>query len=105
MPKQVSDGVEQNKYHMVRTSLKRTDLYAQLAEECCELAQAALKINRILGKTNDADLNMWEAENNLIEEYTDVRLVADILNLEPEDYLYDKKLRRWENRINAKKEN
>ena len=44
----------------------------QLAEESAELAQAALKVARILRGDNPTPVTLKEAEEHLVEEYTDV---------------------------------
>lgn len=44
----------------------------QLAEECTELAKAALKMARIIRKENPTPVTEKEAIANIREEYTDV---------------------------------
>lgn len=48
-------------------------LLCQLAEECCELAQAALKLVRVNNKTTP--MRREEAEERLIEEIADVTVM------------------------------
>ena len=45
---------------------------AQLAEECCELGKAALKLQRIVDKRNPTPVTRKQAEEDLIEEAADV---------------------------------
>lgn len=58
-------------------------LYRQLAEECCELGQAALKMVRcMLGETPDNGRAVLE---HYIEELADVGVMWDlaVMNMEP----------------------
>lgn len=51
-------------------------MYEQLAEECAELGQAALKMARVLRKENPTPVTAAEANNAIIEEFNDVVLCA-----------------------------
>lgn len=75
-------------------------LYEQLAEECCELAQAALKLARIHRDENPTPIDQDQARRNLIEEFTDVHVAADQLGISLDVALYQKKLARWMQRCN-----
>lgn len=77
----------------------------QLAEECAELAKAALKLSRVMRKENPTPVTVTvnDAFDNLVEEIGDVRLLLRVT-----DFMYDGiptqdmeeyKLQRWENRI------
>ena len=75
----------------------------QLAEECAELAKAALKLSRVMRKENPTPVTVNDAFDNLVEEIGDVRLLLRVT-----DFMYDSidtqetekyKLQRWENRI------
>lgn len=77
-------------------------LYEQLAEEASELAQAALKASRILRGNNPTPVKPAEARDNLIEEYTDVCLVAKLLGLNTDEVQSVRKKQRWVNRIIAR---
>ena len=46
----------------------------QLAEECCELAQAAMKLVRVWNK--ETPMREDEAREHLVEEIADVRVMA-----------------------------
>lgn len=75
-------------------------LYEQLAEEASELSQAALKIIRTFGNTdNPTTVGFYEAFNNIREELTDVLLVCDLLEIDKQDDVYLRKLYRWHERI------
>lgn len=54
-----------------------------LAEECMELAHAALKIARVLRGNNPVGSSVLNHRNELEEEYTDVVSCAIALDLEP----------------------
>lgn len=49
----------------------------QLAEEACEMAQAALKLSRILRGENPTPKAEWEAEADLVGEIADCYVVLD----------------------------
>ena len=71
----------------------------QLAEECCELGQAALKLARILRKENPTPVTEEEARANLTEEFTDVILCANGLGLETDKQTYVSKYNRFYERM------
>lgn len=56
----------------------------QMAEEATELAQAALKLSRILRGENPTPVTLDEAEKHVIEEYTDVIQCAGEMELHPD---------------------
>lgn len=79
----------------------------QLAEECAELGQAALKYARILRKENPTPVTESEAIRNFFEELADVRLVVRIIELEITGNLDTfslevNKEQRWLNRLKRK---
>ena len=77
----------------------------QLAEECSELAQAALKYIRAVRK--ETPMRIDEAIEHLTEEIADVRLMIDavsatVLSVHDVDDLQaikDQKLDRWKTRM------
>ena len=87
----------------IREQLPDEELLAQLAEECNELAQAALKMRRVMDGKNPTPVRMSEAYDNLVEEIGDVKLVLRVLGYHLDDPGYDiageRKLRRWANRL------
>ena len=86
-------------------SVGRAALYEQLAEEAVELAKEAIKMGRVIRAENPTPVTEEVALKRLTEEYTDVKVVADILGREPDTNLYTDKNRRWIDRImNNKKE-
>lgn len=88
----------------IRNSVPASALYEQLAEECCELAQAALKCARYLRDENpvcNEDLSWYR---QLREEYNDVLNVAgalDITQMENEEMQLEK-THRWVERLRNK---
>ena len=85
--------------------LPETEVLAQLAEEAAELAQAALKLRRVLDGTNPTPLSESEARAALAEERTDVSLCVDLLQIEVDKELYRKKYDRWRWRLLARMDN
>lgn len=90
--------------YAVQAAVPSEDLYGQLAEECCELAQAALKMQRILRGFNSPSVNQMSVQMNLEEEFSDILVVADVLGLEKNSKIYNEKMLRWNTRINGKEE-
>lgn len=82
-------------------------LYEQLAEECSELAQASLKMARLMRGDNPTPKTADECTRALQEEIADVQLVMLML---PENDLrtimsmMEAKRSRWEQRIREAKE-
>ena len=80
-------------------------LYAQLAEECCELGKAALKMVRV--GDDDASVDIGKAIENLLEEMADVHVMLDIIEtacvsdrLRDEiTRIYHEKLNRFRSRV------
>lgn len=79
--------------------INRAALYEHLAEESVELAQAALKFARYIRGENPTGTDYEKALENLVEEYTDVQLVADVIGLGINGAVYSHKEQRWINRI------
>lgn len=51
----------------------------QLAEECCELGKAALKLSRIMRGENPTPVSIEVAQSDFAEEAGDVTLVLNLL--------------------------
>lgn len=79
----------------------------QLAEECAELAHAALKLARIYRSENPTPVTEFNAELALVEEIADVRVcVSEIMKADFLRYnsaLESVKRERWKLRIDEKK--
>ena len=73
--------------------------YEQLAEEAAELAQAALKVARVLRGENPTPVTAEEATAHIIEEFTDVAVCAKVLHLKADIKLAKAKYKRWNNRL------
>lgn len=84
--------------------MTKSAMLDQLAEEASELCHAALKLSRILRGENPTPVTLEEAENNLVEEYTDLKSVADLLSLHTDSRLYIDKRKRWEQRLSEKED-
>lgn len=63
----------------IKQHLPQDELLAQLAEECAELSQAALKLRRALTGINPTPVAADEARRNLVEEAADVYNVLGLL--------------------------
>lgn len=87
----------------IKGRLGEAEVLAQLAEECAELAQAALKLRRALDGKNPTPNTEEERRRALLEEYTDVIHCALVLDLETDlDQIRDqirKKTERWMRRL------
>lgn len=91
----------------IREKVPREDLLLQLAEECSELAQAALKLRRTMVPGNPTPVTQDKALANLREEIVDVLTVLYVLDLsDVENSLWSiqKKLARWAGRIMAQEQ-
>ena len=87
----------------IKQRLPQDELLAQLAEECAELSQAALKLRRALTGINPTPVTADEARWNLVEEVADVYNVLGLLldaadNAEIYSIIRRKKA-RWLNRL------
>ena len=87
----------------IKQHLPQDELLAQLAEECAELSQAALKLRRALTGINPTPVAADEARRNLVEEAADVYNVLGLL-LDAEDNaeiysIIRRKRERWLKRL------
>ena len=91
---------------MIRDKVPVAELLAGLAEECAELAQAALKLRRVFDRTNPTPVPEEKAIEDLYEEIADVMLYLQQIDYSPEyiDRIIRKKQERWEQRLAAKQE-
>jgi NTP pyrophosphatase (non-canonical NTP hydrolase) len=83
----------------IKQKVSEAALYEQLAEECVELAHAALKLARIKRGENPTPVSAEEAMRAVMEEYTDVRLVANVLEMGLDIEMFNSKLLRWYERL------
>ena len=87
----------------IREKLSTEELLCQLAEECAELSQAALKLRRVLTKANPTPVTPSEAYKNIWEEIFDVTYVLEVLafdlNAPIIQKFREKKPKRWVRRL------
>lgn len=63
----------------IKNMVSFADLLNLLAEECAELAQAALKTRRAMEGTNPTPVTFDEALDHMVEEMQDVRFVTELV--------------------------
>ena len=84
---------------LMKEKVGEPELLCQCAEECAEMAQAALKLARILRGINPTPVSEDEARQNLEEEFNDIINCADDLGLHVDRNLIQRKqerfLKRW----------
>lgn len=88
----------------IKKSMPVVELLAGLAEECAELAQAALKLRRVFDGTNPTPVKEEDAIEKFYEEIADVKLYCSQLDI-PASYIsqiMQKKQKRWEERLYLK---
>lgn len=95
----------------INDNLTMVSAVGQLAEEAAELAQAALKLQRIYLGENPTPVTERDAIHNLFEELGDVLCCANVLNyphcfegMSIAEKNAEEKAIRWAYRIKAKKE-
>ncbi len=88
----------------IREAVPVVEMLAGLAEECCELAQAALKLRRVFDQVNPTPMDEETAIAHLHEEIADVELYLDNLDLGLNliDEIKAEKQARWEKRLSGK---
>lgn len=96
--------IQQDAINELRRMLPTEDILCQLAEECSELAQAALKLRRTMSVTNPARKTRAEAFDALIEETADVLVCLRTLRETADngyciDVLITEKVERWRNHL------
>ena len=86
----------------IKDYLPETEILAQLAEECAELSQAALKLRRVLDKTNPTPVTEQVAKAQMIEEISDVVCCLselDELDMSADADIIERKRARWLSRL------
>ncbi len=87
----------------ITAKLGTLEILCQLAEEASELAQAALKLRRVLDKTNPTPVDFDTAYGNLLEEIADVEGAVKVLTLgrkkEEIAKISGDKITRWAQRL------
>ena len=82
----------------MRDRIGEPAMYEQMAEECTELAKAALKMARIIRNENPTPVTATEAQDAIIEELTDVGICAAELGLYSSPTIARTKRERFEQR-------
>lgn len=85
----------------IRRGLSPAAIFEQLAEECVELAQCALKQARIIRGENPTPADIVDVVKATDEEVADVLNCFTVLGLQPNNSLMTAKLMRWGSRIKA----
>lgn len=90
----------------IKQLLPEEELLCQLAEECGELAQAALKYRRAMTGVNPTPVTPEEARRKLVEEAADVYCCLNLL-LDGMDHMdiwniTKRKKERWVGRLEAR---
>lgn len=91
--------LEDFQFEFIRSRLGTPALLEQMAEEASELSQACLKLARIMRGENPTPVTDEAAQFNLIEEFTDVNVCADILELPVDRAVREYKISRWVKRL------
>lgn len=88
----------------VSENLTRRAVLEGLAEECCELAQAALKLIRATDGENPTPISEDACVEKLYEEAGDVMMLMELLNIiENGTTVLNPKWERWAKRIRENK--
>lgn len=98
------DNKMQEYLNFVRANISKASRYEALAEEAAELAQASLKVARVLRGENPTPVTLDEAMQDLEEEYADVELCAEAAMVRFRSDINRNKLIRWKRRIEGKAE-
>ena len=90
--------------NIIREKVPVVELLSGLAEECCELAQAALKLRRVFDGSNPTPQSEEKAIENLWEEIADVNLYLAHMDfpLGTVSEIMQAKQKRWEERLAEK---
>lgn len=83
----------------IRGYISEATLYENLAEECTELAKAALKKSRKLRGENPTPKTMEEIDTDIDEEIADVNACLFVLDRGSNFDYFCQKLARWCDRI------
>ena len=105
MPGEATDLLSEmsREVYFIRERVGEAEILAQFAEECAELAQAALKYRRALTGNNPTPMSVKTAGDNLLEEMADVSLCMSMLGRpeaeEQKQMIERSKLLRWAKRL------
>ena len=93
-------GKYKDDMEFLRRVVPKKDAMVLLAEECGELAQAAIKYYRMDSESIPTPLSEDEIHDMLKEELTDILVTAAVAGVKQDGNLYDEKVSRWVRRIN-----
>lgn len=83
----------------IHSKIQVAEILAQVAEECNELAHAALKLRRALDGTNPTPVSVKVASDRVREEYSDLLLCLCVLSKLDVPTSCREKLQRWVERL------
>lgn len=100
-PDEEIDSIESDINYIV-DHLDSYDLFLQMAEEAAELSQACLKYVRAHKGNNPTKDSEDVYLKGIIEEFTDVQVCADAIDITDDSDIHDSKIHRWADRIRKK---
>lgn len=86
----------------IAKNLDDSDLFLQMAEEAAELSQACLKYVRAHKGNNPTKDSEDIYLKGIIEEFTDVQVCAEAIDITADSDIHDSKIHRWADRIRKK---
>lgn len=96
-----TDSVDADINYVV-DNLDSDDLFLQMAEEAAKLSQACLKYVRAHKGNNPTKDSEDVYLKGIIEEFTDVQVCADAIDITADSDIHDSKIHRWADRIRKK---
>ena len=100
-PEEEIDSIESDIYYITH-NLDSDDLFLQMAEEAAELSQACLKYVRAHKGNNPTKDSEDVYLKGIIEEFTDVQVCAEAIDITADSDIHDSKIHRWADRIRKK---
>lgn len=100
-PEKEIDSVEAD-INYIADNLESDDLFLQMAEEAAELSQACLKYVRAHKGNNPTKDSEDVYLKGIIEEFTDVQVCAEAIDITADSDIRDSKIHRWADRIRKK---
>lgn len=100
-PDEEIDSIESDIYYITH-NLDIDDLFLQMAEEAAELSQDCLKYVRAHKGNNPTKDSEDVYLKGIIEEFTDVQVCAEAIDITADSDIHDSKIHRWADRIRKK---
>lgn len=88
-----------SKLEWLKVIVPRREAMIQLAEESCELAQAATKYYRLSSEALPTPYEETDILKQLKEEMTDIMVAAAVAGVKMDGDMFDRKVERWAERI------